>query len=75
VLDASKGTSPLGGLCVYDGIVVVQIIERLLRSGGVSGRELNHVAALRTKVAMSIKQACGVSVDDKEPQPEATTDD
>jgi hypothetical protein len=50
LLSEDEGLKPLDGLCVYDAIIMVQMIDKLLRGGLVTGREVGHVAVIRSKI-------------------------
>ena len=63
MIDPTIGLLKLSDLNIYDGVVVLQIIEKLLRSGAVTGREIAHVASLRVKIAEAIKAASGQDID------------
>lgn len=58
-----QGFTVLPGINVYDAIVVSQLIEKLLRNGLVTGKELGHVASLRNKFHALVKQAVSVDID------------
>jgi hypothetical protein len=58
----NRNFTPINGFCVYDAVVVSQMIEKLLQHGLVTGKELCHVAALRTKVAGAIEKATGIDI-------------
>lgn len=66
MLTTEQGTKELSGIHVYDGVVITQIIEKLLKSGAVSGKELLYVASLRSKVVAAIQVAVGVDIDNIE---------
>ena len=63
MLTSEQGTMEIYGIHVYDGVVITQIIEKLLKSGAVSGKELLFVASLRSKVVAAIETATGVNID------------
>lgn len=48
---------PLDGLLVEDGILIIQIIERLTTTGTVKGAELYPLGMLRERVVATIGRA------------------
>ena len=52
--DASQ--NPLNGLVVQDGIIMLQLIDRLVQRGALAGREALPVGILRQKVVGALEQ-------------------
>ncbi len=48
---------PLDGLLVEDGILIIQVIERLTATGSVKGAELYPLGMLRERVVATIGRA------------------
>lgn len=47
----------------YDAVIISQLIEKLLRHGLVTGKEVATVAGLRMKVLATVKGAIGIDLD------------
>lgn len=62
MLTKEQGETAISFTC-YDAIVVMQMIEKLLKSGLVSGKELAHVAGLRIMLLNSVHVKTGVNLD------------
>jgi hypothetical protein len=62
VTDA-QGHTEVVGLTLYDMILVKHLFDKLLRVGGVSGKELSFVAALREKV-LAVSIAVGIDIEE-----------
>lgn len=73
MLDTKKGLTGIDGLCVYDAIVITNIIDKLLKTGAVTGKEVGHVASLRAKATAAVQRAIGLDLDN--PSPEAASND
>jgi hypothetical protein len=58
----------LKGLRVADGLAMLQIIRRLVKSGAVEDYELTSLTLLRTKMIKGLYEATGVSYDDAQLQ-------
>ena len=59
----------------YDGVIIIQLIEKLLRGGLVTGPELTAITSLRIKMVGSIKREIDVDLDRQfEPQSKAETE-
>ena len=56
----------------YDAVIITQLIEKLLRGGLVTGREISAVASLRVKLLGTMKQAIDVDFDNPTEQVETT---
>jgi hypothetical protein len=48
----------------YDAVIMTQLIEKSLRNGLITGKELSTVAGLRGKLATLILVGVGVDIDD-----------
>ena len=48
---------------VQDGVSLLQLIRRLVRSGVIEELELTGVGALRSRLTASVEAACGVNYD------------
>ena len=59
----------------YDAVIITQMIEKLLRNGLVTGRELAAVASLRMKILRMVKQDIGVDLDNPGEQTEVEAKD
>lgn len=75
MITKEQGITYVEGLTVYDVVIMTQMIEKLLRGGLVSGRELSHVTALRTKMIGLIIQCTGFDLDNPTAKKEEVTDD
>ena len=64
MLTQDQGLTLINGVNVYDVIVVSQIIEKLLRGGLVTGKELGHVSTLRAKLHNLVLQSSGIDIDE-----------
>lgn len=62
MIPEEEGFRTVDGVCVYDVVLIVQIIEKLLKAGAVSGREVAHVAGLRSRLIDAASKA-GVGVE------------
>lgn len=63
MLTQEQGFTPVQGLNCYDVMVVLQIMEKALANGLVTGKEIGHVAALRMRLVNAAKQSIGVDLD------------
>lgn len=50
------GNKPLNGLVVQDGVILIQLVDRLFARGAVAGQEAMVVGAIRGKLAQSLAQ-------------------
>jgi hypothetical protein len=66
MLTSEQGSADITGLNVFDGVVITQVIEKLLRSGNVTGKELLYLGSVRTKIITAIESAVGVNIDQEE---------
>lgn len=57
------GKLPIEGLQVYDAVVMVQIIDKALRTGTIEGPELTYVAVTRDKLVTAIRTTTGTDID------------
>lgn len=62
-LTQEQGMTPIAGFTVYDTVLMMHLIEKLLRGGGVTGRELSHVAMLRSKAISATQNAVGFDIE------------
>jgi hypothetical protein len=53
----------LAGLSVQDGLTMLQVIRRLVKSGVMEDLELAPVTEIRTKLVKNIQTATGVNYD------------
>lgn len=53
----------LAGLSVQDGLTMLQVIRRLVKSGVMEDLELAPVTEIRTKLVKNIQSATGVNYD------------
>lgn len=53
----------LEGLAVYDGLITLQMVERLLQTRAISGPEMNAVSKVRTAMCDAIQEATGINYD------------
>jgi hypothetical protein len=63
MITKEQGNTQVEGLTVYEVIIMVQMVEKLLRGGMVTGRELNHVNTLRGKMVGLVEQYTGFDLD------------
>jgi len=49
-----KANLPLEDLVVQDGVIMLQLVDRLFKNGGVQGREALPVGILRQKISESL---------------------
>lgn len=63
MVSEQEGYTTVDGLTVYDCIVITQIIDKLLKGGLVTGREVGHVALLRAKVIAAAEKVIGFNID------------
>jgi hypothetical protein len=63
LLNEQEGFKNIDGVNTFDIIIIVQMIEKLLRHGLVSGAELAHVAALRGKIIALVEKQIGINLD------------
>ena len=56
-------TVDLTGLTVQDGLTMLQLIRRLVKSGVMEDLELTPVTEIRTKLVKQIQSATGVNYD------------
>jgi hypothetical protein len=75
MLTEEQGFAQVQGINVYDVVVVSQIIEKLLRGGLVTGKELGHVSALRGKLHKIVQSTIGIDLDNPEKEIRETKDD
>ncbi len=61
-----QGSKLINGVNVYDVVLVTQIIEKLLRGGLITGKELGHVFAIRNKLLSLVKNDVGIDLDNPE---------
>jgi hypothetical protein len=54
----------LHGLIAADGVITLQAIRRLLKSGQIEENEVSSIAILRLKLIESIKAATGVNYEE-----------
>ncbi len=64
MLTADQGFKLVNGVNVYDVMVITQMIEKLLRGGLVTGKELGHVYTIRAKLREMVIQSINVDLDD-----------
>lgn len=62
-LTEKQGHTAVTGFTVYDTVLIMHIIEKLLRGGGVTGQELSYVAALRHKTVVAAKTAVDFDIE------------
>jgi hypothetical protein len=62
-LTNDQGLTLVTGFTVYDTVLIMHLIEKLLRGGGVTGRELSYVSALRTKAVEAALLAAGFDIE------------
>lgn len=72
MLTKEQALTPIPINC-YDAVIITQLIEKLLRNGLITGKELAVVAGLRVKLTGTVQQSIGVDLDnpDQEAQTEA----
>jgi hypothetical protein len=63
MLTHEQGFTPINVLTVYDVVVISQMIEKLLRAGLVTGRELNFVSSIRERLHTAVKQTIDYDID------------
>jgi hypothetical protein len=62
-LTDEQGLKPVSGFNVYDMVLITHLIEKLLRGGNVTGKELSFVAGLRAKAILTANIATGLDID------------
>jgi hypothetical protein len=62
-LSEKQGLTPVTGFNVYDTVLIMHLVEKLLRGGGVTGRELSYVAQLRDKAVKGADTAVGFDIE------------
>jgi hypothetical protein len=62
-LTEEQGNRPVSGFTVYDMVLVMHLIEKLLRNGLVTGKELSYVAGMRAKAVFSAQMASGFNIE------------
>lgn len=62
-LTEKQGQSTVNGFTVYDTVLIMHMIEKLLRGGGVTGQELPYIAALRHKAIAATKESIGFDIE------------
>ena len=73
MLTQEQGLAPVKlDLHVYDVVIIAQMIEKLLRSGLVTGKEINYVATVRQKLHASVLQTIGLDIDNPPASEDAT---
>ena len=65
MFDETQHKVELRDLKVADGIIMLQVIERVALSGKLQGNELKIVGDMRTNVVASIENATGVNFDQR----------
>lgn len=60
-------------ITVCEAVIISQMLEKLLRTGVVTGRELGPLATMRHRLHASVKVAINVDLDNMEAQ--ANTDE
>ncbi len=63
IFSEEQNNKPAGQITVGNAVVAVQIIDRVVSKGGISGAELAVVADCRTAMTESIKAATDVEYD------------
>lgn len=62
MLSEEQGLTEVVGLTVYDMLIVSHMVEKLLRNGLVTGKELSPVSSLHAKVLRIANEAVGVDL-------------
>lgn len=63
MLDQEQFHTKIEGVTVYDAVILSQIIEKALRGGLVTGKELNPVAVVRNNLHSYVQAAIGIDLD------------
>jgi hypothetical protein len=63
LLTPEQGQTPVTGFNVYDTVLIMHLVEKLLRCGAVTGRELSFVSELRGKAVNAAQTACGYDIE------------
>jgi hypothetical protein len=71
MLTQEQGFTKIDGIVAYDLVIIIQMIDKLLKNGLVTGPELPYVAALRQKSALAIKTTAGIDIDNPSAPPSA----